>query len=145
MTGRSSAQVNHHTLQERERRIPGPTAWGLSFGVGWEVANAEGCDAIRAASDDPRTSIPMYSQQSTGPGTRHTFTNSSSTKVASEDNTLHVPGKQPVAFEMLSDATDSTSNFEEAMYYSDHGSPSPTGVDVDVSGAEDDEGWQETW
>jgi hypothetical protein len=139
MTGRSSAQVNHHTLQEHGRRILGPTAWGISFGVESEVANAEGFGAMRAVSGDPRTSIPTYSQQSTGTGTRHTFANSSSTKVASEDNTLHVPGKQLVAFEVLSDATDSTSNFDEAMYYSDHGSPSPTGVDVDMFGPEDDE------
>jgi hypothetical protein len=93
---------------------------------------------MQAAFDDGRTYLPQPSET----GVRHIFAISSPTKVACEDNTLHVPGKERLAFEAPSDATDSTtSNFDDAMYYSDCASPPLTGGDVGAYDAGEEGDW----
>jgi hypothetical protein len=133
----SSAQVNKHTMLETGRQISAPTAWNLTFDVAPAPQNNDELLVMGAASESTLLWSQPYSQQSTNVDLHRTFTNGS-TKVASEDNSLQVPGKQYIASEVRSVTTDGTSHFEEAMHFSDHGSPSLEGLDVHAWDEEED-------
>jgi hypothetical protein len=120
-TTSSSAQVNNHTILATGRQIKAPTAWNVTFGLPLAPHQTDELDVMRPASDSALLGSQRYSQQSTDVDLRRASTKSSSTKVASESDSLQVPGKQHVSFDSRSEATDDISHFDEAMYYSDQG------------------------
>ena len=125
-TTKSTAQVNKHTMLETARRIQAPTAWGITFDMPPGPPYIDNPGIANVGSDSDQIGSQPYSQQSTDVDLQRTFTNhGSSTKVASEHPSIHleVPGKTQPATDLWSGTTDSTSHFQEAMHFSDQGSP----------------------
>lgn len=125
-------------MLKTRRQIPAPTAWNLTFDLAPAPHNNDEFVVRGAASDSTLIGSRPYSQRFADMDLHGTSTDGS-TKIASEeDNSLHVPRKQRIVVELRSETTDSTSHFEEAMHFSDHGSPSLKGVDAYVWDVEDD-------
>jgi hypothetical protein len=119
----SSTQVNNHIMSATGGQIGAPTAWNVRFDLTPTPCNTDKVDMMSQASYNVLLGSPPYSQQSTDVDLHRTLTKSSGTKVASEANSLQVPGKQHVTPDMRSEAADSISHFDDALYFSDQGSP----------------------